>query len=161
MNQQIARVFESAEGRYLSKAEQGVLRDSVKDLDARLRAMEEIQSREQDIVERVMKLLMQAYPDFENKHQEGQSKGTRDISLVLRYASSAMVRNDPQWFETVLLRWFNTILRGIGFTSNFVADTYKALDRVVAEILSPPSAALLRPFVAQATDILSTGLTVS
>jgi len=41
----------------------------------------------------------------------------------------------------------STILKGVGFTPQFITDTYEALGRAAARELSPPSAELLRPYI--------------
>ena len=154
MNRQIQEMYLAAEGRYLTRAEQAMLRDYATQLEARLAAMEEIQSKEAVIVEQTIKQIMDAYPDYEQRHKEARNKGTRDMSLVLRYATQAMVRNDLQYLDDALLTWFRTILKGVGFTGNFIEDSYKLLGRQASRELSPEVAALIAPYLQHCVSAL-------
>lgn len=155
MNKQITEMLSASEGRYMTKAELALLRDFAAQLDSRLVAMEEIASKEETIIEQTVRLVMDAYPDFEKRHKEAAAKGARDLSLVLRYAAHAMLRGDAQYLEDMLLTWFRTILKGIGFTGNFIEDTYKTLDRIAIKELSPQTGTLLHPFLLQVVQTLS------
>ena len=155
MNRQIQETLAGAEGRYLTKAEQAVLREHAARLDARLTAMEEVQGKEEAIIEQLTKEILRAYPDFEQKYKHGRKCCVRDTTLVLRYAVQAMVRADLPYLDDALLTWMGTILRGVGFTANFVEDTYKTLERIAERELSPAAAELLRPYLAHVTTTLS------
>ena len=155
MNRQVQDVFASAEGRYLSAAEQGVIRDWVQGLDARLAAMSEISGKETTIVEQTVKEIFRAYPDIEKKYKNAMATCIRDETLVLRYTTLAMVRNDPQYLNDALLSWLATILKGVGFAPHFIEDTYKTMALVAGRELSPSTAKLLHPFVLQCAAVLS------
>jgi hypothetical protein len=155
MNQNINDVLKRSDGRYLTKEEGQVLRDFSRGLEGRLAAMEEVALKEGRIVERAVKELMRAYPDYKEKYPEGQLKATRDMSFILRYASHSMVREDPRYFEDTVLAWLGTILRGVGLRSNLIADGYRAIDRFAAEELSAPTYQLIKPFISMATAALS------
>lgn len=158
MNKQINDIFKAADCRYLNKQEQQVLRDQVAALDARLKAMDELAGKEAAIIDRTMKEVLRAYPDFKEKYAQGGDAGTRDLTFVLRYAAHAMVRNDPQYFDDALLSWMKTILRGVGLRQAFIADVYRALERFATEELSAPTAAVIKPFIAHAGATLSAHL---
>ena len=155
MNRQIQAMMGSVEGRYLNTAEQSMLREQAQGLEARLAAMTEIAAKESVIVDRTIKEVMRAYPDFEKKYKTAQQSGVRDQTLVLRYATLAMVRNDPQYLADTLLTWMATILRGVGLAPQFIQDAYKILERVATKELSPATGKLLQPFLAQCINSLS------
>ena len=155
MNRQIQDMFTSAEGRYLSAAEQGRLRDWAQGLDARLSAMSEISAKEGPIVEQTVKEIFRAYPDIEKKFKNAMATCIRDETLVLRYATQAMLRNDPKYLDDSLLSWLATILKGVGFAPHFIEDTYKTMALVAGRELSPSTAKLLHPFVLQCAAVLS------
>jgi hypothetical protein len=79
----------------------------------------------------------------------------RDETLVLRYTTMAMVRDDPQYLNDALLTWLATILKGVGFAPHFIEDTYKTMALVASRELSPATAKLLHPFVLQCAAVLS------
>ena len=148
-------MFTSAEGRYLNAAEQGLLRDWAQGLDARLAAMSEISAKEGPIVEQTVKEIFRAYPDIEKKFKNAMATCIRDETLVLRYATQAMLRNDPKYLDDSLLSWLATILKGVGFAPHFIEDTYKTMALVAGRELSPSTAKLLHPFVLQCAAVLS------
>lgn len=155
MNRRIQEIFTTAEGRYLTKEEQDYIEQTAASVAARLRAMQEVSEKEVTIVDATIREVMRAYPDLEQKYRAAKPKGTRDIALALRFATSAMVRNDPAAFQSELLSWFNTILKGVGLSASFVEDTYKTLERMAARELTPPSMEKMAPFLSQLTIALS------
>lgn len=155
MNRQLMDMLTASEGRYLTLAEQDTLRGFAQGLEARLSAMAEISSKEAQIVERTVKEVFFAYPDIAKKYKNAMQTCIRDETLVLRYATLAMVRNDPQYLNDTLLSWMATILKGVGFAGHFIEDTYKALGLNATKELSPAAAELLQPFLAQCAAVLS------
>lgn len=147
MNRQIQDIFCAAEGRYLNVGEQATLREYAQTVEARLAAMTEISGKEPVIIERAVKEVLRAYPDLEQKYKAATQSGTRDMTLVLRYATLAMLRNDSQYLQDSLLTWMATILKGLGFAGHFVTDTYKTLERTALKELSPSAGKLLQPFL--------------
>jgi hypothetical protein len=160
MNRQIQDILSAAEGRYLNSAEQAILREFAQTLEARLAAMTEISGKEPVIVERTVKEVLRAYPDLEQKYKTATQSCTRDMTLVLRYAALAMLRNDPQYLQDTLLTWMATILKGIGFAGHFVTDTYKTLERTALKELSPAAGKLLQPFLQLCVESLGSNLAV-
>lgn len=155
MNRQIMETLKNAEGRYLTKAEMSAMLEYAQKLGERLKAAEEVESKEESIIGKLMNEMSNAYPDFEKQYGRGMDKGTRDTGLVLRYAVQAMIRDDVSWLDTVILTWLNTILRGIGFTEGFVRDTYVMMERCCQAELSPETFTMLQPFVQRAQSTLA------
>ena len=155
MNRQLMDMLTASEGRYLTLAEQDTLREFAQGLEARLSAMTEISGKEALIVERTVKEVFAAYPDIEKKYKNAMQTCTRDETLVLRYATQAMVRNDPQYLNDSLLTWMATILKGVGFAPHFIEDTYKTMSLTASKELSPATAKLLQPFLLQCAAVLS------
>lgn len=155
MNRQLMDILTASEGRYLNSMEQDTLREFARGLEARILAMTEISSKEQQIVERTVKEVFAAYPDIAKKYKNAMQTCIRDETLVLRYATMAMVRNDPQYLSDTLLTWMATILKGVGFAGQFIEDTYKTLALNASKELSPTTAKLLQPFLVQCATVLS------
>lgn len=154
MNRQIQQIISTSEGRYLSVSEQDLLRDFAQGIEGRLAAMTEISGKENTIISAAVQDIFRAYPDVEKKYKTAQQSCYRDLALVLRYTTLAMVRNDPDYLTDVLLTWLSTILRGVGFTPQFMEDAYTILERTAGKELSPSSAKLIQPYLAQCTRIL-------
>lgn len=155
MNRQIMEMLNAAEGRYLTAVEQRALRDYAQGLEARLEAMTEIVSKEATIIDRTVKDVFSAYPDIEKKYKNAMHTCTRDETLVLRYATQAMVRNDLQYLDDSLLTWMATMLKGVGLAPQFIEDTYKALALTANKELSPATAKLISPFIMHCAAVLS------
>ena len=73
MNKQISEMLCASEGRYLTRAELASLRELAAQLEVRVLAMEEIQAKEDAIVERTLKDVTTAYPDYLNRHKDARS----------------------------------------------------------------------------------------
>lgn len=155
MNHEIETMLRAAEGRYPTRAEQALIREWASRLEARLGALEELRTREEAIVRQTMADVVKAYPEFDAKMRGGREAAIRDLSLVLRYCGQAMLRGDPRYLEETLLAWFATILRGLGFAREFIADTYKLLGKHAKAELSPQAGELLRPFLDLCTERLA------
>lgn len=155
MNRQIMDIFKNAEGRYLTKAEFGSMREYAQSIEARIKACEEIEQREESILSKLMSEMMRAYPDFEKQYGRAADAGNRDTGLVLRYSAQAMLRNDVEWLDSSLLNWMNTILKGVGLTEGFIRDTYVMMERVCQTELSPETFELVQPYVQRAQAVLS------
>lgn len=155
MNRQILDMLHTAEGRYLSQAEQVTLRDFASGVDGRLLAMTDISGKESAIIERTVREVFRAYPDLEKKYKNAKQTCVRDETMVLRYSTLAMVRNDPQYLNDSLLTWMATILKGVGFAPHFIEDTYKTLATEAGKELTPATMKLLQPFLTQCALVLS------
>lgn len=147
MNNEIQTMLTACEGRYPTRAEQAMLRDWATRLDGRLAALEEIRSREDAIIGATVDDVLRRYPDLETRVKNARQCCMRDETLVLRYCALALVRGDPRWLEDALLTWMSTILRGVGFSPDFIADTYQTMTRSAARELSPTTMEQLRPYL--------------
>lgn len=147
MNHEIETMLRAAEGRYPTRAEQALLREWASRLEARLAALEELRAHEDAIVRQTMTDVLKAYPEFDAKMRGGREAATRDLTLVLRYCGQAMVRGDTRYLEEALLAWFATILRGLGFLRDFIADTYRILGKHARGELSAQAFEHLRPYL--------------
>lgn len=154
MNGEIKAMLLACEGRYPTRAEQALLRDWAGRLEGRLAALEEIRQREEAIAGQTIDEVLRAYPDFERKYKDARLSCARDLTLVLRYCAQALLRGDPQYLEDSLLTWMATILRGVGFTAQFVEDTYRTLLKTAMRELSPATGEMLRPFLEQCATTL-------
>jgi hypothetical protein len=147
MKLQIHNILHRAEGRYLTEQEGASLRGWASGLEERLAAMAEVHRNEETIMQTVMKAITAGYPDFLRKYSQGSEKGIRDMSIVLRYAAHAMVLQDMTYLEDNLLNWLGTVLRGIGFTPQFLEDAYGTMERASRDQLSPKAAGLIAPYL--------------
>lgn len=155
MNRQVMDILRAAEGRYLTSDEQAILIEHARGMEARLAAANDISRKEAKIVQQTVAEVMAAYPDMEKKYKGATQTCTRDVTLVLRYACQAMVRQDPHYLNDTLLTWMATMLKGVGLAPHLIEDTYKTLFLVASKELTPPVAKLLQPYVLQCAAVLS------
>jgi hypothetical protein len=152
MNQTINNILANVEGRYLTKSEQQQIREWAEGFDARAKAATEVESKERDIVEGAMGQVMKSFPDLQEKYQDPDRKGREDFSLTLRYATLAMVKDDMKFLDDALLRWFRTILSGLGFSGQFLREAYTSLQQQAKKHLSAESYALMEPYLARVVE---------
>lgn len=159
MNKAILAMSARTEGRYLTQVETAMLKKWAAGLDARTAAMAEVEGKEGLIVSQVVAEVGKRYPDFVAKHGAPSQKGLRDLTIVLRYAAAAMVWDDEAYLHDGLLSWLHTILRGVGFTNEFLADTYKMLEQAAESHLSAQSYARMAPYLEACTRSLADQVT--
>lgn len=141
---------------YLSAADQQRLLDYSQTVEARLRALRELESQEDRICTDTTNLIFERYPKVE-KRPDGRDKTIRDLALILRYCGLAMLRDDPQFLENQLLHWLRTMLVAFQFGNNCLADSYVWLDQRSQQSLSPESYELLRPYLKAVCQIVPEG----
>jgi hypothetical protein len=154
MNKDIEAMLTACEGRYPTRAEQATLRGWAGRFEVRLAAIEEIRECEDKIVTQTVDEVLRNYPDFERRFKGGRQTCLRDETLVLRFCAQALLREDMHYLEAGLLVWLATILRGVGFTPQFVAYTYSTLIQAADRELSPGVAELLRPYLQRCVAVL-------
>ncbi|MEO1483302.1 MAG: hypothetical protein AAFU77_14440 [Myxococcota bacterium] len=161
MSSLMSEIMSASEGRYLSDDESNALREYVRGFDARLAAVDEIRAKEESVCEAATRAIIRAYPDYESNHPDSYEKSKRDLALVLRYCTHALIAGSRERLDESLLVWFSTILRGLGFTQGFIRDTYGALDDALQRELEASTYAAIAPYIAHARDVLSSKASVN
>lgn len=152
MNRNLTAILVNAEGRYLSKTEQQQFKDYVESFAARAAASSEMEKKERDIVDGAIANVMKTYPDIKEKFSDPEKKGREDFSLVLRYATLAMVKDDVEFLDEALLRWFRTILAGLGFSAAFLEDAYGGLLAETRKQVSAATFELMEPYLRRCVE---------
>ena len=154
MNAKLNNLFTQAEGRYLSADEMRHLRGYASSLEERLAAMQAVEKAEGRIVQETLDEVWRVHPDFAQRHHMSREKCTRDVTLVLRYCTLAMVQDDDSFLTDKLLHWMRTILHSFKFDSS-IDTTYRALPRAAERHLDPKVARLLEPYLRTTHKILT------
>jgi hypothetical protein len=154
MNHQIEQLLSDAEGRYLEPTEQSAMIDYASSLEHRLAAMRAIQQHEAEIIEATMQAMWKEHPDMKVKHPHAYKKGVRDMTLVLRYSSMAMVRDCHAYLDQKVLYWFRTIVLAFEMSTP-LRFAYAELMRQAEARLAPDHYAAIMPFLQQSLDILA------
>lgn len=154
MNSQLETMLTEAEGRYLSTGEEAKLTVYMDSLPRRMAAMRAVEAAEGELISRTLNDLYGAHPDYKDRYQSFSKKAERDITLVLRYCTLAMVRDDETMLAERLLYWLNTIFTAFNFGA--ALDTaYRALARHTEAVLPAEHVELLAPYLRLAHQIIT------
>jgi hypothetical protein len=155
MNLQIQSLSRAAEGRYFRPEERQALLTRATTLPNRFQAADEVQEREDAIVQAVMEAMQQRFPESSALKGPAFAKTQNDIQLVLRFNVQAMVLDDMCWLDEKVLFWLRTILAAGSFTPQFSRDCFTQLRMQVEKNISPESMALLQPYLNRNIEVLS------
>lgn len=144
---QLRELSIAADGRYLRDEELQFMETYLASFDLRLSAYRKIQAAEAQIIRDVeMKmraldpyLLMRGVEDFSNKWKA-------DTVRVLRLSALAMLLDDEQRYKDRFLYWFQTLMRAFR-TQRSCEATYRFLQEVIANYLTPEETKLIRPIL--------------
>lgn len=153
MNRDIRGMLSDAEGRYLEPTEQSMLKEFAESLDTRLETMRAIQAKEGEMVEPAVQAVLEEHPEAARKHDKLEDKTRRDVTLVLRYCTMAMVRDDQSFLEEKLLHWFRTIIQAYEMT-DFADTAYSKLLGAAADQLEDRHYKIVRPYLETSHEIL-------
>lgn len=154
MNQAIMTMFSDAEGRYLASEEIDQISDYVASLDRRIAAMQAVQAAEQRILDDALERTFQQLPKTKSYGGEFRDKASRDVGLVLRYCTMAMVRDDEKLLKDKLLYWLRTILQSF-FSRKYMDVTYRELASSCERHLDQAHVQLLAPYLKLTHEILT------
>lgn len=154
MNRKIAGIMRSAEGRYLTSEEMNTVIETARDFERRLGIMKRLEEKEQAIVMPAVEKAFEKFPDFPKVRPMAPEKGTRDVTLVLRYCALAMAYNDAEMLKEKLLYWLKTIFVAMEFDPNFVRHTYETVKEQVAKEMSAEDAEEINQYVNIVIDVL-------
>lgn len=147
MLKQLARLSVEADGRYATALELQFLKDYLQSLELRVSAYEKIQAAEQEIISKVEAEIRATDPSLFRKGSRDMTPTCRrDRVDVLRYSAAALLSNDLDRLREGFLLWYQTIVRT--FKDERAAGlTYKVMQEIVKDYLTPQEAALLCPIL--------------
>lgn len=142
----IQELINQAQDRYLASDELGLMESYVSSLPERLKLYKLIRDREIDILQSVAD---QVPSDIPNIAVEDLEVGIKNLVLVLRYSSMAMLLNDESFLKERLLNWLEGIMSMRDMRR--LNDTlYKLLNQILRQQFSPNQLALLQPLITTA-----------
>lgn len=144
MNTALRKMIVEAEGRFLSEEEMGRIHAWASDTPERLEVARRAQSREHRLVERCMEALASAVPSAVTA--DASARTERDLRSILRYAISAHVREDMEWFRESFSEWFAE-LRCSFLPAEQVAGVARALRDVARDSLDGADQRALAPYL--------------
>lgn len=151
----LENVLDRADGSYITPEDLLTLDRSIASWQKRRQTYDLIQTKENIILEQVMKQIQTTAPDAAAKVTvDGGSKCNRDMALVLRYCATAMLLQDEEMLKDRLLYWMQNIM--LALKNQRVNDfVYKSLQKSVRDNLPKENADLLLPYIAIAHQWLS------
>lgn len=148
MLKQLARLSVEADGRYATAKELQFLKDYIDSVDRRIGAYEKIQAMEAVIVSKIDETRSAAEPDLFTKvsQVDGTVVCKRDFTNILRYSAAALLFDDCDRVPDNYLLWYKTIVRTFRYDRP-AGVTYKVVQDVIKEYLTPQEATLFNPIL--------------
>jgi Phycobilisome protein len=176
---QLNRLSVAVDGRYASDRELQFIEDYLESVEQRIEAYEKIRENEEKIAHKTKMLAHlslglaedrqlqdtsedsaeQYIKDYDRLRQTMSAKDitqicSRDLTMLLRCVSIAMLIDDLDRLRDGMLLWQETIVRSFGL-KEFANITYKVIQDVVKAHLSPEEAALILPALQLSHNLLS------
>ena len=148
MLKQLARLSNETEGRYASSGELQFIKDYIDSVDTRISAYEKMQLAEAEIISKVAEIRSAAEPDLFAKvsQVDGTTACRRDFTRILRHSAAALLFDDHDRMPENFLLWYKTIVRTFKY-DRAAGITYKVMQEVAQEYLTPQESALLNPIL--------------
>ena len=147
-------VMNNASQRYLNSTEKKVLTAYIDSFPQRLSASQELEEKEQEIIQYCITETKKRHPELHTKYDNVWSKALRDLQLVVRSMSHAMILDDPQYLMDKTLIWFKSVMIGLQFTPQLTTNTYTSLKHGAQRSLSSDTFDILEPYFDMAIDVL-------
>jgi hypothetical protein len=142
----IQELLNQAQDRYLATDELGLMENYVSSLPDRLKLYKLIRDREIDLLQTVADQVPTELP---NVTDEDLETGIKNLILVLRYSSMAMLLNDENFLKQRLLNWLEGIM-SMRDMRRLNETLYKLLNQVLRQQFSPAQIALIQPLITAA-----------
>ena len=136
------------DGRYATDAELGKIVPYLQSFALRLSAYRKLQQADVEIVQKVQTNVGQLDPTLApDRSPELRQKCQRDLLFVLRSSAIALLFDDPKRLEETVLLWMQTIMRGFKEHQRHSDLTYRVLQEVVKDYLTPDEYNLFFPIL--------------
>lgn len=142
----IQELINQAQDRYLATDELGLMEGYVSSLPERLKLYKLIRDREITILQAVADSVPNELPSITDEDLES---GVRNLILVLRYSSMAMLLNDENFLKERLLNWLEGIM-SMRDMRRLNETLYKLLNQELRQQLSPTQLTLIQPLITAA-----------
>jgi hypothetical protein len=146
MMPKIQELINQAQDRYLASDELGLMESYISSLPDRLKLYRLIRDRELDILQAVADQVQTELPNVTDDELEA---GVKNLILVLRYSSMAMLLNDENFLKQRLLNWLEGIM-SMRDMRRLNETLYKLLNQRLKTQFSPTQIALIQPLITAA-----------
>jgi len=146
MMPKIQELISQAQDRYLASDELGLMESYVSSLPDRLSLYKQIRDREINILQAVADQVQTELPSVTDEELE---TGIKNLILVMRYSSMAMLLNDENFLKQRLLNWLEGIM-SMRDMRRLNETLYKLLNQGLRQQLNPAQLALIQPLITAA-----------
>ncbi len=154
MLSKLKNLVSEVDGRYATDGELMFLKGYLETAHLRFSAYQKIQAAESKIVQQVKQQIKSTEPQLLRSGPADLSgKWQRDTLRGLRYCAHAMLVADSDGLEENFLLWFQAVMRAFKAQPSCDA-TYRILQSVVRQYLTPEEAGLFCPILEQARTTL-------
>lgn len=148
MLSQLYTLTNELDGRYATDAELQACAGYAASYQLRQSAYQKLQMAEKRIFQQVQVRIRQMDPNaMPADNPELRSKCERDTLFVMRNSAIALLLNDTRFLEAEVLMWLQTIMRSFKDHQRYSDLTYRAMQAVVQEYLTPAEADLFYPIL--------------
>ena len=151
----LSRILFRIDGRYPTSKERAEIESYLATAQARRAALEEVRERSSRAVDEMMVGIRRLYPQFGKHRPQGFDKGHRDMVLLTNMTANAMFLGETDTIDDMFTHWYVIILKAMHLTPQFLSDTYRLWGESLRANLTPPTYALIRPFVEHMTTNLT------
>ncbi|MEA5463122.1 phycobilisome protein [Leptothoe sp. PORK10 BA2] len=154
MLSQLQTLVREVDGRYATDTELLFLQNYLQTARLRFSAYQKIQKAEKEIIQQVKQKLKATHPQFLQRGKvDFSAKWQRDTIRGLRFCAHALLVADEEGLKEHFLLWFQSVMRS--FKAQPSCDmTYKIIQDIVRQYLTPQEAELFCPILAQARLLL-------
>ncbi|MCL1493599.1 MAG: hypothetical protein M1G31_23050 [Pseudanabaena sp. Salubria-1] len=142
----IQELINQAQDRYLVTDELGLMESYISSLPDRLKLYKLIRDREIDILQAVANQVPAELPNVTDEELES---GIKNLILVLRYSSMAMLLNDENFLKQRLLNWLEGIM-SMRDMRRLNETLYKLLNQELKKQFSSTQLLLIQPLITAA-----------
>ncbi len=142
----IQELISQAQDRYLIADELDIMESYISSLPDRLKLYKLIRDREINILQEVADQVPKEIP---NVTVEDLEMGIKNLILVLRYCSMAMLLNDENFLKQRLLNWLEGIM-SMRDMRRLNETLYKLLNQGLRQRFSPTQLAMFQPLITAA-----------
>ena len=146
MAPKIQELINQAQDRYLITDELDLMESYISSLPDRLKLYKLIRDREINILQEVADQVPKEIP---NVTVEDLEMGIKNLILVLRYCSMAMLLNDENFLKQRLLNWLEGIM-SMRDMRRLNETLYKLLNQGLRQQFSPTQLAMFQPLITAA-----------
>ncbi|TYQ26632.1 hypothetical protein PseudUWO311_10970 [Pseudanabaena sp. UWO311] len=146
MMPKIQELINQAQDRYLVTDELGLMESYISSLPDRLKLYKLIRDREIDILQAVANQVPTELPNVTDEELES---GIKNLILVLRYSSMAMLLNDENFLKQRLLNWLEGIM-SMRDMRRLNETLYKLLNQELKKQFSSTHLLLIQPLITAA-----------